>query len=157
VAYGTTATFQLGYRGLIQLALRSGQYKSMREAVINEEAFGGYDEVGEPIINWSKIDEDKDPVGYCFAWQTVNGFKKTVYWTRKKCLSHGKKFSRSFSKSSSPWVTNTDAMCLKTVIRAALSKYGILSIELQTAMTGEDVELTTDPDGTLIPKGRRWT
>lgn len=152
VAYGQTATFQIGYKGLIQLALRTGQYAGMRDAIVNAEAFKGYDEIGEPIIDWSALDETKDPVGYAFAWRMLNGFRKTVYWSREKCLAHGKQFSRSFSKPSSPWTTSRDAMCLKTVIRAALSKYGIMSVEMQRAMTSEDVELEEMADGTIGAK-----
>lgn len=153
VPYGTTATFQIGYRGLIQLALRSGQYASMRDAKINKEAFQGFDEVGEPMIDWKAIDEEKEPIGYAFAWRTVNGFKKTVYWTREKCIVHARKYSKSFTMSSSAWKTNPDEMCLKTVIRAALGKYGVLSIEMRDALASEDVELELNSDGMLIPKG----
>lgn len=153
VPFGTTATFTIGYKGLIQLALRSGQYASMRDAAVNAEAFRGYDDVGEPIIDWKALDETKDPVGYVFAWRTVNGFRKAVYWSRDKCLAHGKKFSKTFGMNSSTWKTNTDAMCLKTVIRSALSKYGLLSIEMQHAMANDSVEMVDDGAGNLIPKG----
>ena len=153
VPYGTMATFQLGYKGLIQLALRSGQYAGMRDAFVNREAFKGYDDIGEPIIDWQALDETEEPIGFAFAWRTINGFRKTVYWSKEKCLKHGRKYSRGFGNSKSGWQTNTDAMCMKTVIRAALSKYGILSVELQNAIVSEDVELTTDAEGTLLPKG----
>lgn len=78
VPYGGLAQFQMGYKGIIQLALRSGQYLQMNAKPINAEAFGGFDNVGDPIIKWDKLDETKDEIGYAFAWKLVTGFIKCV-------------------------------------------------------------------------------
>ena len=151
VPYGDQASFQLGYRGLIQLAMRSGQYARMKDACINQAAFGGYDEVGEPIILWDKLDETEPPVGYAFAWKTTNGFCKCVYWTRDHVEKHAKKYSRSWGKSSSPWSTNFDAMALKTVILSGLRKYGILSVDMQRGISQDDVPMEINEAGDLVP------
>ena len=135
VAYGNVAQFQIGYKGLIQLALRSGQYLRLNAGPVNAGVFTGYDNMGEPILDWSKFDPLAPPAGYFAGWQLVNGFTKTAYWTKDQCLAHGKRFSKSFSSSSSPWKTDPDAMCTKTVLKLTLSKWGPLSIEMQKAMT----------------------
>lgn len=147
VPYKGVATFQLGYKGLIQLALRSGQYAGMKEAMVNAEAFKGYDDIGEPIIDWAVLDESEEPVGYVFAWRTINGFKKIVYWSRDKVEKHARRYSRTWGNANSTWTTNFDAMALKTVIRAALSKYGILSVELQRGLVAEEQEVRVTEEG----------
>ena len=126
--------FQMGYKGYIQLGLRSGQYKRMNAKAVNEEAVGGFDSVGEPVIDWTKIDETKPTVGYVFAFEMVNGFTKVAYWTKVKVEEHAKRYSQSFRGGyDSPWKSNFDRMALKTVIKNELSAWGILSIELQSA------------------------
>src|SRR5262245_1494397 len=87
------AQFQMGYKGFIQLALRTGQYESMNAKPINDAAWGGWDEIGEPIIHWNKIDESKPAVGYAFAWKLITGFKKTIYWSKEKIDAHAKRYS----------------------------------------------------------------
>ena len=135
VPYKGVVQFQIGYRGFLQLALRSGQYKRMVDAVVNAEAFLGFDDLGDPKIDWNKLDTSKEAVGYVFAWEMTNGFRKVVYWSKEKVLVHAKKYSKSFNFKDSPWQTQFDAMALKTVIKAGLARYGILSIELQRAIT----------------------
>lgn len=135
VPYKDTATFQLGYKGFVQLALRSGQYARMNACPVNKEAFNGYDEVGEPVIDWTKLDESKPPVGYAAAWKLTNGFTKTVYWTKEKVEAHAKRFSQAYrGKGDTPWKSDFDAMALKTVLKNGLSRWGILSIDMQKAV-----------------------
>lgn len=129
------AQFQMGYKGYIQLGLRTGQYERMNARVINEEAFQGWDEVGEPIIDWSLIDEAKPTVGYVFAFKLVNGFTKIAYWPKTRVEAHAKRYSKSYGGNySSPWTTDFDPMALKTVIKNELAKWGILSIEMVNAI-----------------------
>lgn len=135
VPYKDQASFQLGAKGYIQLALRSGQYARMNARVVNAEAFGGYDEVGEPIILWGKIDESKPPVGYAFAWKLVTGFSKTCYWSKERVEAHAKQYSQSFRGGyKSPWTTHFNEMAIKTVLKNELADWGILSIQMQTAI-----------------------
>lgn len=149
------AQFQMGYKGYIQLGLRTGQYERMNARVINAEAFHGWDEVGEPIIDWSKIDESRPSVGYVFAFKLVNGFTKIAFWPKERVEAHAKRYSKSYGGNySSPWKSDFDAMALKTVIKNELAKWGILSIEMVTAIKhdqGTQDALDTDPhylDGT---------
>jgi len=137
VPYGGLAQFQMGYKGFIQLSLRTGQYKQMNAKAVNAEAFGGYDDVGDPIIKWDKLDETKPEVGYVFAWKMTTGFTKVVYWTKEKVVDHAKKFSQAYraGKKDSPWFTNFRAMGLKTVVKDGLSHWGIMSVQLQQAIT----------------------
>lgn len=135
VAYGGAAQFQIGYKGIIQLGLRSGQYKRLNAGPVNEGVFTGYDNMGEPILDWRKYDPTKPPVGYFAGWELINGFTKTVHWSKEMCEAHGKRFSKSFNSRSSPWKTDFDAMATKTVIKAGMSKWGVLSVEMQRAVT----------------------
>lgn len=126
--------FQLGAKGFIQLALRTGRYTKMNARSVNVEAVGGFDEVGEPKIDWSKIDETKPIVGYAFAFQMSNGFTKVCYWTTEKVKAHAGRYSQSFKSGyDSPWKSHFDQMALKTVIKNELRAWGMLSIELQRA------------------------
>lgn len=136
VPYAGQAQFQMGYRGYIQLALRSGQYQNLNAKAINAAAFKGYDNIGEPIIDWSKLDETQPPVGYAFAWRLTTGFFKTVYWPKEKVEDHASRYSQAFKKKKmdSPWFTAFDAMALKTVITDGLRKWGILSVQMQGAL-----------------------
>lgn len=134
-AGSTVAQFQMGYKGFIQLALRSGQYAGMNDVVVTDGAYGGTDALGEPIIHWDRIDPANDAIGYAFAFRLVNGFSKCVYWSKEKVQAHAKRFSQSYrSGRGGPWVTDFDQMAMKTVIKSALSKWGILSVEMQTAI-----------------------
>lgn len=128
------AQFQMGHKGFIQLAFRTGQYSRMNAVCVNAEAFGGYDEVGEPIIEWSKIDPSLPVVGYAFAWKLTNGFTKICYWTKKRVEAHAGRYSQAYSKGyQSPWKSHFDQMALKTVIKNELSDWGVLSVEMRQA------------------------
>jgi len=157
VPYGGKATFQIGYKGFIQLGLRSGQYKQMNAVAINAEAFGGYDEVGDPIIDWAKFDDSKEAVGYVFAWKLVNGFTKVIYWSKERVIAHATRFSQAFraKKKDSPWFTDFDTMALKTVAKHGLSRWGILSVEMVNAMrfdqtVREDIDSDPEPSPETI-------
>lgn len=152
VPYNGVASFQMGYKGFIQLALRSGQFKSMRDVKVNAEAFLGYDNVtGDPKIDWTKIDESKEVIGYAFAWRLVNGFEKIVYWTREQVELHAKRFSQAYKKkkADSPWTTDFDSMALKTVIKGALAKWAPLSLEMQQAIVRDESAQKSD-DGPVV-------
>lgn len=149
------AQFQMGYKGYIQLGLRTGQYRRMNARAINAEALGGFDEVGEPVIHWELIDDAQPAVGYVFAFTLINGFTKVSYWPRQRVEEHAKKFSKSYN-GNSPWKSNFDAMALKTVIKNELARWGILSVEMQQAIkfdqaTVDDIGAAPYyPDGTDI-------
>ncbi|KQL17655.1 recombinase RecT [Cytobacillus solani] len=134
VPYSGKAQFQLGYKGYIQLALRTGQYKGINVIEVRE---------GE-LVKWNRLTEELELdlegatsekiVGYCGYFKLINGFEKTVYWSRAEIEAHKKKFS----KSDFGWKKDFDAMAKKTVLRNMLSKWGILSIEMQTAVAKDE-------------------
>lgn len=142
--FGKRARFQIGYKGFIQLALRSGCYAKMNATPVNSEALAGYDEVGDPVIDWSKIDRTRPAIGYAFAWKTTNGFSKVVYWSRSEIEAHASKYSRSYQRSdpTSAWHTSFDAMALKTVIKHGISLWGIKTVKLQTALAADREDMS---------------
>ena len=130
VPYKDTATFQMGYKGYIQLAMRTGQYKTINASVVYEGQIEDIDFVTGEIIRGKK--KSDKVVRYVAYFELINGFSKTIYMTTEDMLRHAQTFSKSFSRSSSVWKTNFDAMGLKTVIKQLISKYGIMSIDMQS-------------------------
>lgn len=128
--------FQIGYKGMIQLCMRTGAYKHINADVVYEGEFVSSDKLtGEIDLSGTKI-SDKI-VGYFAYIETVNGFKKAVYWSKEKVMEHAKKFSKSYNSSNSVWKSNFDAMAIKTVLRNLLSKYGVMSVEMANALEAE--------------------
>lgn len=131
-------TFQIGYKGYIQLAMRTGAYRYINSDVVYEGELVMQDKLtGEIEINTAKRTGDKK-IGYFAFIETLNGFRKTLYMTMAEVTAHAKQFSKSYGKSNSPWSSDFDAMALKTCLRLLLSKYGIMSVEMQKAYV-EDV------------------
>lgn len=125
--------FQLGYRGLIQLAIRSGQFRHLNTGVVYEGEHIIEDRIkGTLEISGEKTSESA--VGYYAYMQLVNGFEKAIVWSRERVESHAKKFSKAFG--SGPWQSDFDAMAKKTVL-LQLKTYMPMSIEMQTAMIHE--------------------
>lgn len=141
IPYGNRAQFQLGYKGYIQLALRTGQYKSINVIEVYEGELQKWDRLTEEFeIDYEKRESDA-VVGYAAYFELINGFKKTVYWTKEEVDRHRKRFS----KSDFGWKNDWDAMAKKTVLKNMLSKWGILSIEMQRAFI-EDSEEMEQPE-----------
>lgn len=136
VPYSGRAQFQLGYKGYIQLALRSGQYKAINVIEIREGELKSWNRLTEEIeLDLDGTTSDK-VIGYCGYFKLINGFEKTVYWTKEEIEKHKKKFS----KSDFGWKNDWDAMAKKTVLKNMLSKWGILSIEMQKAFIEDNEE-----------------
>lgn len=133
----TVAQFQMGYKGYIQLAMRTGQYALMNAEPVPQSAYKGRDEFGEPVIDWNEIDSGGDVGGYAFVFRLVNGFTKKTYWPMVKVQAHAKRFSQSFRGGYGPWRDDFDAMALKTVVKNTLSKWGMLSVEMQQAFASD--------------------
>lgn len=135
----TRAQFQLGWKGYVQLALRTGQYRSINVLPLYE----GQLKKWNPLTEELEIDFDEKKsdaiTHYCGYFELVNGFRKTVVWTRDQIIEHAKKYSKSYHKANSPWQDQFEAMALKTVVRNMLSKWGILSVEMQDAYV-RDIE-----------------
>ena len=133
VPYGKTAQFQVMTRGIVQLAIRSGQYERITNAVVHEGELVKYDPFTDAYeFDASKRTSDK-VVGYMAYFKTVSGFEKYYYMTKDEALAHGKKYSQTAKKGYGLWIENTDAMGLKTCLKLLLSKFGVLSIEMQRA------------------------
>lgn len=142
VPYKNEPQFQIGYKGYIQLAMRTGQYKYINADVVYEGELKGYDKVtGE--IDLSGEAKSSKVIGYFAYIETVNGFKKLLFWTKEKVLAHAKRYSKSFNSKSSAWQTNFDEMALKTMLRNLLSKYGVMSVEMMNAFTADSADERT--------------
>jgi len=146
VPYAKVAQLQIGYKGFIQLAQRSGQFKTITDTVIPAGVLISYDPLTENlVIDWAKEKKAGKPDGYVFYFELLNGFSKTIFWSYDKAHAHGMKYSQAFKKKKKdcPWITNFDAMALKSVIKHGLNKYAPLSIEMQKAI---EVDQSVDGD-----------
>ncbi len=139
VPYKTTPQFQIGYKGYIQLAMRTGQYRYINADKVFEGELIGADKLTGAIDLTGDKTSDK-VIGYFAHLETLNGFRKTVYMTADQMYEHGKRYSKSFSYSKSAWTTNFDEMGIKTMIRQLLGKYGILSVEIIHALESDTAD-----------------
>ena len=147
VPYRGKAQFQLGYKGYIQLAQRSGQYKALNVIEVYEGELKGWNRLTEEFEFDQSGRQSNQVIGYVGYFELLNGFKKTVYWTKQEIERHKQKFS----KSDFGWKNDYDAMAKKTVLRNMLSKWGILSIEMQKAtITDETIVNDVTEEGSII-------
>ena len=137
----TAATFVLGYKGYVQLALRSGQYRKLNVVPIKKGELKRYDPLNEEIeVNFIEDElerETAETVGYFAFFEYMNGFRKTLYWSKRKMKAHAKRYSKSFHSEHSFWQRDFDAMAMKTMLRQLISKWGIMSFEMQTAYASD--------------------
>lgn len=181
------AQFQMGYKGYIQLAIRSGQYRRINVLAIKEGELKYFDPINEEIKVELMIDSwderEKAPtIGYYAMFELVNGFYKAMYWSKKQMLHHADRYSQAFSKDakkiktfdfkskkevwkekvsfedfeagkykdedawmySSFWYQNFDGMAYKTMLRQLISKWGVMSVEMQKAYEGDMAEIRED-------------
>lgn len=139
-----TPNFQIGYRGYIQMALRSGNYRYINADILYKGHKVSKDLLTGNCVITGEAENDK-AIGYFAYIELLNGFKKSVFWTRKEVEIHAKRFSKSYGTSFSPWKTDFDQMAVKTVLTALLKKYGILSVEMASALGSPDIdEMTTE-------------
>lgn len=140
---GKVAQFQLGYKGYIQLAIRSGQYKKLNVLAIKEGELVKYDPLNEEIvvnlIEDEEARENAPTVGYYASFEYTNGFRKSLYWSKKRMESHALKYSKGYAakKGYTFWEKDFDAMAYKTMLRQLISKWGIMSIDMQRAIEGD--------------------
>ena len=140
VPYSDKAQFQLGYKGYIQLAIRSGVYKKLNVMAIKEGELIKYDPLNEVIeVNLIEDEVEREnatTIGYyaMFEYKEDYGsFRKTMYWSKAKMENHAKTYSKAFNTSSSFWKKDFDAMAYKTMLRQLISKWGVMSVEFQNA------------------------
>lgn len=147
---GMVATFQLGYKGYIQLAIRSGQYKKLNVLAIKEGELIKYDPLEEELevklIENETEREKAKTIGYYAMFEYVNGFKKTMYWSKEKMEAHALKYSMGYraKKGYTFWEKDFDGMAYKTMLRQLISKWGIMSIEMQNAYEGDMAYIKDD-------------
>ena len=123
----------MGYKGFIQLASRSGQYRKINITELYEGQFTSYDPITD-VLEYDLNNKTSDNITHYIAYfQTINGFEKYNVMSKEDVIAHAKKFSKTFSSKYSSWTTNFESMAKKTVLKLLLSKFGILSIEMQTA------------------------
>ena len=182
----TVAQFQIGYKGYIQLAMRSGQYTDLDVIEIKEGEYKGKDKkTGKTVFEFIEDDDVREglpTVGYMAYFELVNGFRKQIYWTKGKMLSHADKYSPAFSKDgevvhtrygekqkvsyedfvagkydqndawlySSFWYKSFDEMAFKTMLRQLISKWGIMSVEMQDAFTHDDAVIAEDGTASYV-------
>ena len=162
-----TPTFILGYKGYIQLAMRTGQYKTINADLVYE---GEHQQVSKLSgeINFAGEKKSDKVVGYCCYFELLNGFTKTLYMSVEDMANYAKHYSKGISRTVTAeqlmakandglvtgkvgWEGNFNDMAIKTVVRRLLSKYGYLSVEMQSAMSGdiEAEQSQADRDDTI--------
>ena len=160
------AQFQLGYKGYIQLAERNGYYKKINVLAIKDGELIKYDPLNEEIevniIEDEEIREETPTIGYYAMFEYANGFRKAMYWSKKKMLAHADRYSQAFNKESykkilegkipqdemwkysSFWYKDFDGMAFKTMLRQLISKWGIMSIDMQRAYENDMATIQDD-------------
>lgn len=177
---GKVAQFQLGYKGYIQLAIRSGQYKKLNVLAIKAGELVKFDPLNEEIevklIEDEEQREAAETIGYYAMFEYTNGFRKAIYWSKKKMLAHADKYSQAFSANggtvktrygektkvsysdyvagnfdpkdawmySSFWYKDFDGMAYKTMLRQLISKWGIMSIDMASAIDADMAVINED-------------
>lgn len=173
------AQFQLGYKGYIQLAVRSGYYKKLNVLAIKEGELVRYDPMNEEIevhlIEDDILREEASTLGYYAMFEYENGFRKAMYWSKRKMMAHAEKYSFAFNRNgggkslelleqgkisekdmwkySSFWFKDFDGMALKTMLRQLISKWGIMSIDLQTAIDKDMAVIHEDGTTEYVENG----
>lgn len=146
VPYKNVPTFTIGYKGLIQLAQRSGMYRNINADVVYEGEFVGQNKLSGDLDLSGEADLDekgeKIVVGYFAYFKLLNGFEKTLYMSKEEVDAWGKKYSQAYrsGKGGTPWVKEFDKMAIKTVLRRLIGTYGVMSSEMQEVMVSESEE-----------------
>lgn len=144
------AQFQLGYKGYVQLALRSGYYKRLNVMAVKQGELVAWNPLTEEItlnlMDDELARENAPSVGYVASFEYLNGFSKTIYWSREKMEAHALRYSKGYAakKGYTFWEKDFDAMAYKTMLRKLISKWGVMSIDLQSAFEADSVAEDTD-------------
>ena len=153
----TKAQFQIGYKGYIQLAMRSGQFKTIHTTDVKKGEILGRDRLSGTIdFEWIEDEverEKQDTIGYVAYFKLLNGYEATLYMTLDKLQNHGKKFSQTFKRNFGLWKDDFDSMAKKTVLKLLLSKYAPMSVDMQTAKESDQSSLEWNEENqTIEPK-----
>lgn len=141
-------------KGYIQLAIRSGQYKKLNVLAIKEGELIRFDPLNEEIEVKLIEDEDEreaaETIGYYAFFEYINGFRKAIYWSKKKMEAHALKYSQGYAADKKKgtswtfWSKDFDGMAYKTLLRQLISKWGIMSVEMQTAIDADMAVINDD-------------
>ena len=148
------AQFQIGYKGYIQLAIRSGQYKKLNVLAIKEGELKKYDPLNEELeVELIEDEEEREKattVGYYAMFEYLNGFRKTIYWSKEKMEAHALKYSMGYraKKGYTFWEKDFDGMAYKTMLRQLISKWGIMSVDLTMQKALESDMAVINDNGT---------
>lgn len=144
----TEAQFQIGWKGFIQLAIRSGQFQAINATDIRDGELKGYDLMtGEVNVQAVPDRENKPVIGYLAYFKLTNGFAKSLYMTAEEIEQHATRYSQSYRgkyKDSSLWATDKDAMAKKTVLKLLLNRFAPLSVDMQRAVQADQSVLHGD-------------
>jgi len=156
IPYGDKAQFQIGVKGLTQLAMRSGQFRTISTSAVYEGQLAQHDPLKGNTFNWTNKKSDK-VIGYVAFFSLLNGFEKSIYMTVEEIKKHGEKYSKTYKNANGVWQSDFNAMAEKTVLKRLLSKYAPMSIEMQKAEIADqsvikdaetlDVEYIDNADG----------
>ena len=148
------AQFQIGYKGYIQLAIRSGQYKKLNVLAIKEGELKKYDPLNEELeVQLIENEEEREKattIGYYAMFEYLNGFRKTIYWSKEKMEAHALKYSMGYraKKGYTFWEKDFDGMAYKTMLRQLISKWGIMSVDLTMQKALESDMAVINDNGT---------
>lgn len=145
---GSVAQFQIGYKGFIQLAMRTGQYKRLTDNVV----YDGQLIEQNPFTDDYKFDfgakKSDKIIGYVAYFRLINGFEKYLYMTVEEVEKHAKRYSQTYKRGFGKWSDDFDKMALKTVVKLLISRFGILSIDMQEALKVDQSEIVkADSEG----------
>jgi recombination protein RecT len=148
VPYAKKAVLQIGYKGIIQLAIRSGAYKKINVLVVKEDELINYDPI-EEIIQLSLIEDQNkrevtETIGFYAFFELISGFRKSLYWTKEKMEKHARRFTKDYERF---WGIEFDKMGMKTILKQLLGTWGLLSEELNTAFEYDGT--SKDSDGNI--------
>ena len=154
------AQFQLGYKGYIQLAIRSGQYKKLNVLAIKKGELIRFDPLNEDIevniIEDTNEREEAETIGYYAMFECVNGYRKAMYWSREKMKAHAVKYSQGYAadlKKGTKWTfwsKDFDGMAYKTMLRQLISKWGPTSIDMENAIDSDMTVINEDGTHTYV-------
>lgn len=150
------AQFQLGYKGYIQLAIRSGYYKKLNVMAIKKGELVRFDELNEEIeVNLIQDEDEREnaeTIGYYAMFEYISGFRKAIYWSKAKMEKHALKYSQGYKADKAKhtaytfWTKDFDGMAYKTMLRQLISKWGIMSTDMQEAYQKDQAVIETNGD-----------
>lgn len=146
VPYGNKAQFQISYKGLIQLSMRSGQFQRLGVREVHEGEYSGQDKFGDDLFKFSHEFDNNKVVGYYAYFVLNNGFEKTMYMTAEQTRKHAEKYSKSYrsTEDTNLWRDNYDWMSCKTVLKLLLNRYAPMSTEMQKAIAADQAVINED-------------